>query len=336
MRAVHYFPRYSQRENVVTNNALLLLLRLHEFSRLKFEDFIEKMCAENNVEFAPQWLRFGQQVGTGISVVDGFIAQESVKVAIETKMVGSFSPNQLERHLGVFSGEQHKLLILLSPSLDEAATVQLGSAQELAKQKGIHLLHTSFQEVIRRIREQLSEHDEEMIVLVDDFEDFCSDTGLLPNDEYLLFAPPCGPSFIDNEQFRLYYCPAERSRRKAKYLGIYAGKQIRSIGRISKVVTCSIDETKGSVTVVDQAIALDDDEKMRILGATLKAPSHGWNITSGHKFYMFDEWATTSFSKVSHGGIMGHRYFDLREVLGPEFQASTSKIAELLRGRTWT
>ncbi len=34
MRAVHYFPRYSQRENAVTNNALLLLLRLHEFSRL--------------------------------------------------------------------------------------------------------------------------------------------------------------------------------------------------------------------------------------------------------------------------------------------------------------
>jgi hypothetical protein len=118
MRAVHYFPRYSQRENVVTNNALLLFLRLHEFSRLKFEDLIEGLCADVEIEFLPQWLRFGQQVGTGSSVVDGFIAQDSIKIVIEKKLASGFNGDQLLRHLDVFQDERHKLLILLSPSLD--------------------------------------------------------------------------------------------------------------------------------------------------------------------------------------------------------------------------
>ena len=37
MSEIHYFPRYSQPENVVTNNTLLLLLRLHQYKKLQYE-----------------------------------------------------------------------------------------------------------------------------------------------------------------------------------------------------------------------------------------------------------------------------------------------------------
>jgi hypothetical protein len=130
---------------VVTNNALLLLVRLREFSRLKFENLIEQLCADQEVEFQPEWLSFGQQVGSGTSVVDGYIAQESVKIVVETKLHGSFNADQLMRHLDIFGHEEHRLLILLSPSLDTHSTAQLAVSRETANTRGIHLIHASFE-----------------------------------------------------------------------------------------------------------------------------------------------------------------------------------------------
>ena len=250
MSEIHYFPRYSQPENVVTNNTLLLLLRLREYNRFKFEKFMEMVCGDEDVQLASSWLRFQQQKGTGKSVVDGFIAQDSVKIAVETKLTEAFDPAQLENHLAMFGTEQHKLLILLSPSLGALSTSQLALVRESAKPRNIQVLHTSFEDVLEKARRCLSEHDEEMIALVDDYEAFCSDLGLLPRDEYRLFVPPCGESFADNEHFRLYYCPATRSHRKAKYLGIYAGKQVRAVGRIVKVLACDVDPSSGTVKVL--------------------------------------------------------------------------------------
>jgi hypothetical protein len=92
MSEIHYFPRYSQPENVVTNNTLLLLLRLREYSRFKFEKFMESLCGDEDVQLASSWLRFQQQKGTGKSIVDGFIAQDSVKIAVETKLMEPSMP----------------------------------------------------------------------------------------------------------------------------------------------------------------------------------------------------------------------------------------------------
>ena len=117
MRSIHYFPRYSQRENTVTNNTLLLLLRLMEASRTKFEEFVTRLAGDADLEFSPQWLSIGQQQITRGSVVDGYIAQESFKIAVETKLTPQFSVEQLDRHLAIFSREDHRLLILLAPAL---------------------------------------------------------------------------------------------------------------------------------------------------------------------------------------------------------------------------
>src|ERR1035437_4842147 len=124
MSEIHYFPRYSQPENVVTNNTLLLLLRLYQYNRFKFERFMELICADEEVQLASSWLQFRQQKGTGKSIVDGYISQDSIKIAVETKLTETFDPAQLENHLAVFAAEQHKLLILLSPTLGEISKSQ--------------------------------------------------------------------------------------------------------------------------------------------------------------------------------------------------------------------
>ncbi len=336
MSEVHYFPRYSQPENVVTNNTLLLLLRLREYSRFKFEKFMESLCGEQDVQLASSWLRFQQQKGTGRSVVDGFIAQDSVKIAVETKLAETFSLEQLENHLAVFGDEQHKLLIMLSPSLGTISTQQLAAVRERAKPENIQVVHTSFEDIVAKVRDCLSPHDEEMAALVDDYEAFCSDMGLLPRDQYTLFVPPCGQSFHDNEELRLYYCPATWNRRNARYLGVYKDKRVRALGRIAKVVACDIDVQAGTVKPVADAMGtLTRDEERRIIAAASRAQSYGWDLSTGHKFYLCDGMEETAFRKTSAGGIMGHRYFDLETVLGGKLPDTLGELAERLRQQTW-
>jgi len=339
MSEVHYFPRYSQPENVVTNNTLLLLLRFREFSRFKFEKLLGVICSDREVPLEISWLKFQQQKGTGTSVVDGYIAQESVKIAVETKLTEKFGVDQLKNHLDVFQSEQHKLLILLSPALSGNVGGLLSEVRKHAEPRGIQVVPTTFQKIIEKARECLSPHDEEMMALVDDYEDFCSGMNLLPADGYTLFVPPCGKSFDDNVALRLYYCPAVWNRRNAKYLGIYKDKRVQAIGPIAKIVECNIDLVAGEVTTLtDRGVKPEDvssEEERRIVSACERALERGWDISTGHKFYICDEMEPTSFEKSSPGGIQGHRYIDLQVALGRSVPESLTELANGLRDKSW-
>ena len=335
MTDIHYFPRYSQPENFVTNNTLLLLLRLNQYNRFKFQRFMEKLCAEQELQLSDSWLHFRQQRRTGKSVLDGFISQDSIKIAVETKLTDAFDLQQLENHLGVFGAEQHKLLILLNPNRGAISDSLLESIRSHGRERNIQVLHTSFEDIVEKVRSCLSEHDEEMLALVDDYESFCSDRELLPKDKRMMFVPPCRESFDDNLEFALYYCPVAYSRRKVEYLGIYSNKAVRAIGRIAKIVACSVHLPSDAVIVEDDKTDLTSDEIRRIVGASIKAQNHGWDITTGHKFYLCDRLVETDFHKTSSGGIMGHRYFDLEKVLGVKIPSSTDDLASALREQTW-
>ena len=337
MAEIHYFPRYSQPENVVTNNTLLLLLRLYDYSRFKFERFMAGVCGDQEVGLPPPGLQFRQQVGTGTSVVDGYIAQDSLKITIETKLAQRFDFCQLERHLGVFANEGARLLILLSPARDAVSSEELANIRAKAALRKVSVIPAAFEDIVREALACLSEYDEEMLALVNDYASFCSDMDLLPRDAYALFVPPCGQSFEENEEFRLYYCPAMWSRRKASYLGIYARRTVRAIGRIAKVVVCDVDAEAGTVAERGEPDRLSPDEKLRILGASRAARARGWDLSSGYRFYLCDALEPTDFRKESPGGIRGHRYFDLeRDVLRGAIPESVGELAQLLHQHTWT
>jgi hypothetical protein len=336
MSEIHYFPRYTQRENFVTNNTLLLLLRLREFNRFKFEKYMEILCADadEEIELPGSWLQFQQQIGTGKSVVDGFIAQDSIKIAIETKLGDTFDLKQIENHLKIFTGEQHKILILLSSSQGELSKHKLEPVIKMARKQGVQILPLIFQDIIDKAKQSFT-NDEEMLVLIDDYESFCSDIDLLPRDQFTLFVPPCGQSYSDNLQYLLYYCPTAWNRRKAKYIGIYKEKSIRAIGQVAKIVSCNVDLEAKKVAVPTGSEGISKEEEERILGATSNADKHGWDLRVGHKFYLFDSIEETDFHKKSSGGIMGHRYFDLEEVLDAKPPDDLAKLAALLRQHTW-
>ena len=334
MSQVRHFPRYSQKENLVTNNTLLLMSRLHDHDRYKFFRFFAALGDEAASLLPGFGLQFSQQVSYGDGRPDGVIAQESVKVLIETKLGTEFRQDQIDRHLAALSDSPHthRLLLLLSPSLGAADCAPLAGSQH----EGVEILHTSFATLIAAARASLSDHDEEMKGVVDDFEAFCSEGDLLPRDEFTMFVPPCRSSLEDNVRLKLYYCPAERSVRKAKYLGIYAQKAVRAVGQIAKVVTCDVDLQQGQASSQEEQLA--EDEQRRIVDAVRSAQErNGWDISHGCRFFLCEEMIDTDFAKTSSGGIMGHRYFDLGAEFGVDSLPPTLReIAVLLRDCHWT
>lgn len=335
MSIIRYFARYSQKENLVTNNTLLLLLRFYNNSPLKFQRLMDQLFAEQDPTLASAWLRFEQQTPTGKSVVDGYIKQESVRIAVETKLYDDFDVNQLKRHMNILSDAQHKLLVLLSPS---APSVTVGeSVRQLAQEAGIHIILTSFEDIISRAKLLVPEYDEEMTALVEDYEAFCSETEILPTDNYTMFVPPCGQSFDDNKEFSLYYCPVGYNRRKTAYLGVYSNRAVQLIGKIKKVVACDVGADGQTVQAEDNASDLTDDEKRTIVGVVRAAKCRrNWDISTGHKFFLCDGLAETDFQKATRGGIQGHRYVDLREHLKSGIPTTVQELANALRGHRWS
>jgi len=59
MSQIHYFPNYSQQENVVTNNTRLLLLRLYRYNRYKFEKLMEALALKRMCRCQVLVLQFG-------------------------------------------------------------------------------------------------------------------------------------------------------------------------------------------------------------------------------------------------------------------------------------
>ncbi len=325
MADVHYFPRYTQRENFVTNNTLLLFQRLYDYNLRKFGKFLMELNEDLDSFAGLLGLHINQQIRTGNSVPDGFIVQHPLKIVIETKMHEGFSGSQLRRHLNTNQEHPDLVLMLLSPRGEPSEKLVASLRNDKAK-----IVITSFRDIIGAARRCLSEHDEDMNALVDDYEAFCSESDLLPRDDYTLFIPPCGESYEVNARLKLYWCPDHRNIRKSKYLGIYTNKAVRHIGRIREVVSCYLNED-GTLNVIEGEPNSDEQERIKM------AMQEG-GVSQGHKFFLCSEMEETSFKKQTKGGMQRHRYFDLgAEVLEGDENVpnNLAELAEELRKIPW-
>ena len=211
MSEITYFQRYSQRENVVTNNTLLLLHRLYAHSPRHFETLLADLVEEEAEIVGP---RFEQQVGHGGgSIPDGQIFQPSFRIVVETKLGTSASIQQLRGHLEAFGGESTKILLLLMPTAPAGtfSDALQAAVKEYNEQHEVSLLAMAltFSDLITRYGDVLADHDFEMKEVLSDYEAFCHDEGLLPRILSRMRAVPCGTTLKENFQFRrvLRTCP---------------------------------------------------------------------------------------------------------------------------------
>ncbi len=100
----------------------------------------------------------------------------------------------------------------------------------------------------------------------------------------------------------------------------------------------SADVVSGSLIFRTHTKSVTPEQERRIQQAIALAPKHGYDISSGHTFFLVREFLESNFPKTSPGGLFGKRYFNLREELGlPGGSALPSLIdtSNALRECSW-
>lgn len=336
MKEVHYFQRFSKKEDVVTNNTLLLFERLQHHSARIFQQILRALISNDDLIVGALLTEQEESVSGGIA--DGVIRQRSFHIVLETKLHASFSVDQLIRHLSTFESAKDDLEVLLLLGTQKPA--HLHSAQEavsnfnLRCKKSVQLVWSTFADVVEKSRDVIPEHEHMLVDILDDYEDFCNEEGLLSKSDADLLVVGCSQSLPDNIKFRLYYDP-KRSHRPAKYIGLYKDKAVRAIGLLEKVVR--VDRTTNGLHIIEGG-PLTKEQQTRIGKAIDSAPAHGWKITRGCYFFLAGSLEPTLFRKQTKYPLWNRRYFDLREVLeldGKEKLPDLKSLAEELRSRTW-
>lgn len=344
MSRIHYFQHYSQKENVVTNNTLLLFSRLYNHSLTRFEDFLNALSGDDqlNVEVGMQ---FFQQQGNakGTSVPDGLMTQKSMKVVVETKLQGGYSRAQLQKHLDSFASEEIQVLLLLDPRPPKSkflATVNTDiSAFNTKKEQQVSCLATTFSDIILHFDSVLFDYDIELNEVLEDYRLFCESMNLLPRDEFKMRAVVAGKTFEDNMKFGVYYQPVKRGFATHEYLGLYKNKSVRGIGKVSKIVCADYDKSLGEFVgvSVEKGDPMTTDEEKRVIDIIKQAGSkHGWNIYTGFRFFITDEFEETDYNKSTKYPLQSAKFFDLGKVLELDDLPDCTGIATSLKKLSWS
>lgn len=337
MSKVHYFQRYHQKENVVTNNTLLLFSRLYNYSPNKFKQFIETLTEiEINVG-----VDFFQQEKSKSSVPDGIISQSSFKIVLETKLGDNFSNHQLKSHLDEFGNEKEQILFALAPKhiTEEQKNTLIKEVSQFNTEnyKNVNFINTTFKQIIETYNEVISDYDIELKDIIDDFEDFCSVSGLLPVTSPRMLVVACGWTLKHNFERNVYYDPDDRGYTRCTHLGIYNNKRVKGVGKIENIVTAHIKD--GQLVVTDCTNGNPTEkQKQNIIDIINDAKVDlGWNISTGHKFFCVDKFYDTEFIKNTPNGLLGRRYFYINDYISEASDKilQTDIYAEKLKQIDW-
>lgn len=325
MGSIHHFQRYSSKENVITNNTLRLLGQVYNDSPERLESLLSSVVDGIAIDID---LQMAQQERGPESVPDGGLFQPSLRIVIETKRGGSFSAGQLERHLDAFNAEDQKLLLLLTARQPDER--KLEQVEKAAGKVGVTFGNVTFSDLIDALIGEegiVSEYETDLRSIVRDYESFCSERGLLPDDD-ILRAVPCGNTHELNVDCDLYYMPASRGYRSHQYVGVYYDKSIRHVGKLIHDV--EVERLDG--TLEGEIEDLTEEERERIHEAMDRRPG----IQQGVRFFLVDQFYPTDFSKESKHGMRSAQYFNLRRHLQVEWHLRpTEEIAARLEEADW-
>lgn len=341
MSSIHYFPRYSQKENMVTNNTLLLFSRLYNHSNDQFNRFINTLFEGSNIEQLDTTIQFHQQVRNKRSVPDAVIEQQSFKVIIETKLYGQENIKQITKHCDSFNNEDRQIFLWINKeSISKQYYKEIISAlNEINEQKGkkISFVPTTFKDICRAFNEVLSQFDREMIALVEDYEAFCYESRLIDNADTKMRVVLAGTTFEQNLQYNIYYAPSDRGYQKHLYLGLYKNKAVRAVGKLISSADIRYDQKNDKIEINETQLGtITDNQKMDVKKVIIEAKENfGYDLIEGHRFFFVEKFYETEHLKPTKGALMGQKYFDLADIKGYSTDMDAEKIANLIREKEW-
>jgi hypothetical protein len=336
MAVLNQFQHYSQGENTVTNNVLLMLSNLYEINPKYYEEFIKGLTEDSDqYEVIPS---FRQQVGNrGNGIIDGHIQIKASKIIIETKLHGLEWINKLVKYSKSFDPNEYKLLIHLSSTKYSQTEIEkienrLSELKDLGK---INFQSVTYQDLVDQLKELANNYQFEHYLqrLNEHFESYCIGMGLMPRSNNVLRAMACGQSYDLNIKHQFYFDLASRGYSDFKYLGIYKWKSVRYIGLVENMIQADWDEVNG-LNVKNSKHPVTKEQEQKLIEAIKESIDEGWGVAKDHRFFLLSDFTQTDFKKTSPGGIFMVRFFNLENVLN-EVSDDIKMIAEHLKTKTW-
>lgn len=332
---ISQFQKYSQRENTVTNNVLLMLSRLNDLNVEYYKSLIERLNEGSIDQYYYPRPIFSQQVVVKNGVIDGHIEVKPSKILIETKLNSKEFIGKLIKYGSLFNdNSQNQLWHLSSERFAEKEVVEINQKlKEAYPNQKIQFNNLIFNDLIENLEGIYEEnaHDMELRLLLDDFSNYCISSNLISNEEYKLLLVPTGFSYDWNKKHKIYYCPTGWHSQNFKFFGLYNLKSVRTISEIETIIVADYDASTKNLIVHSEGHTDQQIDRLKNGLSEL-----GENLF-GLKYYVLPESETydTDFRKVSPGGIQGYRYKDLRDYLTITDFSDTKLIAEELKKVIW-
>jgi len=336
MAVLNQFQQYSQGENTVTNNVLLMLSNLYEINPKYYEEFIKGLTEDSDqYEVIPT---FRQQVGNrGNGIIDGHIQIKASKIIIETKLHSLEWINKLVKYSKSFDQNEYKLLVHLSstrysePEIEKIEN-RLSELKELGK---VNFQTVTYQDLVDQLKELANNYQFEHYLqrLNEHFESYCLGMGLMPKSNNVLRAMACGQSYDLNVKHQFYFDLASRGYSDFKFLGVYKWKSVRHIGLVENMIQADWDENNG-LAVRNSKFPVTKEQEQRLVEAIKESIAEGWGVAKDHRFFLLTDFKKTDFKKTSPGGIFRVRFFNLEDVLDKVLD-DIALIAEQLKTKTW-
>ena len=326
---ISIFPRYSQKENRITNYCLLTLKLIYEDSPAQFAAVLESIFGDN----APiVGVRFEQQKSLSDSTIDGMITQKAFTILIETKKYDWFSTDQIIRHLGGLKKDtdECQIVIALSNFEKENEFEEVNAAIQNDYNDSIVFKALSFEDFLTAIRDIQSNVSRPVQNTIEELEAYLDRESLLPRWKHRLDIVNSAKSQDIIREKRAYICPTEGrqySHKRCKYFGMYANKKVSLIAEIQAVV--DIDPTKPDEAEIQWNNSSEKDDEL-IKEAKEKVLDIDWGPA---RVFLLGEPQETNFIKDSKGGMMGSKkYMDISHL-----EASNAEdLAKNLNNQTWS
>ena len=162
------------------------------------------------------------------------------------------------------------------------------------------------------IRDVIDDRDYEMQDVLDDYLNYCYKDGLIPvSDSWkYLRMQLAGTTIVILISTTIFIMIRLSVGLAHDYLGLYKQKSVRAIGKICARITAI--ETETGVKYTPEFGELTDERKQMIAKAMADGDSHGYDLrTIEHRYFFVEQFYETDFKKITSGGSMGTRIFDL-------------------------
>ena len=333
MSAISYFQKYSQKENHITNNTMLMFRHIYRHSSSRFESLLKEIITDEQYDIG---LIFNQQERASHSIPDGHIYQEPLSIYIEAKADGKLNLEQIKRHAESAAEQKKENTIIIGLAKTEPSTSDLKAFETACANHQVQFVSVTYSELIDYLNNTslFPEYESDLRGIISDYEEFLRTEGMLPNP-YEMVVFPCGTSWAENRDHKIYYEPARRSSKAhVPYIGIYTNKTITHIGEI--LATYRVEIENGKRSYEQETGNFPQKDAVERIEKVINETEY-YNLgKDSERYYIIDELYEVNIEKRTSGGFPGHRYFDLtrRTSAGHKITSedTISDIAKKLKG----